>query len=93
MSLTVGSVSVDEDGVRTGSGYALALYDSMVSYIEDRNDETPSVEQKLAIAEYVNAQAGTLLTYVVVNAVVTVPANAFGSGIPAAPVVLNGAIS
>jgi hypothetical protein len=61
---------------------ALAAYNAAVVQIGISN----------SAATLANAIAATLISYVVANAEITIPANAFGSGIPASPVTLSGAI-
>jgi hypothetical protein len=94
MPLTVGTVSVDGAGVRTGTGYAVAIYDSMLAYTETRNGIATTVAQRQGFADYANAQAPTLMNYLTANGAprIVVPTNAFGAGIPPGPVTINGTL-
>lgn len=71
MALSVGSVTVADDGTRTGSGFAVALYDEFLSGL--RAPTTPKEEElqlssKRACAGQCVAMARAIINYLVANA-------------------------
>lgn len=101
MALTAGSVTVDGNGNTSGSGLALALYNAKLAADPDAAwfaqyataDQSTVRQIRLVMKQRWAAESQGMATAIVAaittDAVVSVAANAFGSGIPASPVNLG----
>jgi hypothetical protein len=86
MPMTQGTVTVSSNGTVTKSGFAGALYDALVARWMADGNVMPSGAAGIAVKKAFASMAGpfaTIVGYIHANAVVRVPADAFGAGVPA----------
>jgi xanthine dehydrogenase molybdopterin-binding subunit B len=100
MTMTAGSVTVNADGTRTGSGIALTIYDAMVPAMESLIPPWAAAlatnEDKVQGRKAIAAQAGAIAAGIVAGvqtATITVPANTWDPGSPSVQRTLNSAIT
>ncbi len=102
MSLVAGTVTVAPDGTASGSGMALQIFNEMKNLAVLPDPDNPPAgftsEQVLAVlvssleiyAQQAQAIANGVVPHILDNLVIRIPADAFGSGIPATEVLLSG---
>lgn len=99
MTMTAGSVTVNPDGSRTGSGIALTMYDSMMPALEALGPawvQALSATEKVAGRKVIAAQCTSIAAAIVAGvqtATITIAQNALDTGIPSVQRTLNGAIT
>jgi hypothetical protein len=97
MGMSVGSVTVDQtDGTWVGSGASLALMNVIQPLLVAQLPAGYSTAVLVGIsngAAVIAEGAAALVTYIQTNGQLVIPANAFGSGIPASTTTLSSAIS